>query len=259
MADQRPVSQLLLRFRFPSKLERIPFLCSGIFVAYRFTRFNRTRHVALCDSLTGLGDSHTRIYWVAKVQPFKSGRTRVLSYLEEAFEKQQEAKSVPEFGGYWQRQVRKEIEKLLTDGKMRHAANNRIRSGVLRGNIGYVENEFLTGFAPPGTHRRREIELLELELDTVLTALADCDALILDLSYNAGGFEQAALTFASRFADKRRHVMSYRAPGIPGTHVRKCFVSPAGKTQFTKPVYVVTSNPMSTNWPSELPRSRRNP
>ena len=206
------------------------------------TSTDRELFTALCDSLTGLGDSHTRIYWTEEKQPFKSGRTRVLNYLEEAHRQQEEIESVAEFGGYWQRKMRKEIEDLLVVGEMRYAANDRIRWGVLKGNVGYIENEFLTGFAAPGTHRREEIRLLEKELDRVILALADCDALILDLSYNAGGFDQAAMTFASRFADKRRHVMSYHAPGIPRSLSRKCFVRPAGKTQFTKPVYVLTSN-----------------
>ena len=206
------------------------------------TSTDKELYTALCRALTDLGDSHTRIYWNKQEQPFKSGRTQVLSFLEEAFAAQTEVKSIPEFGGLWQRRMRQEVDLLLVAGSARYSANNRLRWGTFVGNIGYIENEFLTGFAPPGTDRRNEIEFLEKELDDVIARLADCDALILDLSYNAGGFDPAALTIASRFADKRRHVMSYQAPGIHRSQLRKCFVSPGGPTQFLKPVYVITSN-----------------
>lgn len=192
--------------------------------------------------LTGLGDSHTRIYWAKEQQPYKSGQTRVLAYLEHAFAHQSKFKTVSEFGGHWQAKVRREIETLLVDDQLNYAANERIRWGILDGNIGYIENEFLNGFAPQGTSRAKEVKILSDEIDRVINGLRDCRALIIDLSYNAGGYDQAALTIASRFADRRRHVMTYSAPGMPAGSDRKCFVRPLGGLQFTKPVYVLTSN-----------------
>lgn len=195
----------------------------------------------LCATLTGLGDSHTRVYWTKRNEPFKSGQARVLTYLKRAFDSQRAFDDVREFNGNWHGKIKRSVESLLTDGPIRYAANERFRWGILKGNIGYIENEFINGFSPKGTRRPEEVEILGRELDRVLDSLKECQAIILDLSLNAGGYDPAALTIASRFADQRRHVMTIQtAQGK--SRARKCFVSPVGPFQFTKPVLVLTSN-----------------
>ena len=199
-------------------------------------------YAALCASLDGLGDSHTRIYWTKKTDgPFKSGKNRVLTFLASARHQQTEYESLSAFAGHWQRTMRAKIAGMMRDGKVQFAANDRLRWGFLPNNIGYLESEFLNGFGAAKTSRPHQLDQLSTELDRILMALKDCRALILDLSYNAGGYDAAALTIASRFADRRRHVMSYHAAGRDSNDVRKCYVSPAGRT-FTKPVYVLTSH-----------------
>lgn len=197
---------------------------------------------ALCAALDGLGDSHTRVYWSGADAPFKSGRTRVLSHLEAAFATQQRFKENWEFNADWHSRMKRSVEPFLEAVPLKTAANGRIRWGVLRGNVGYIENEFMNGFSPPGTPRPRELVILSEELDRVIAALADCRAIVLDLSLNAGGYDPAALTIASRFADKRRHVMSLRSAGQPADQTRNCYVRPDGPTQITNPVFVLTSN-----------------
>ena len=62
----------------------------------------------------------------------------------------------------------------------------------------------LTAFSPSGTPRAEELPMLEAGMDSLIAKLADCDAIILDLSFNQGGYDPAAMMIAARFADKRR-------------------------------------------------------
>ncbi len=203
---------------------------------------NEVLFEGLCAMLQGLGDSHTRIYWTERKAPFKSGRTTVLDALEKAFAQQNKHETPGEFNWHWSKDTKAKVDALLVEPPMKLAAQDRFRWGILKGNVGYIENDGLYGFSPKGTPRPEELTILGHELDSILAALKDCKALILDLSYNVGGYDPAALAIAGRFADQRRHVMSYHAAGQSGDAKRKCFVRPAGPYQYTKPVYVITTN-----------------
>ena len=190
----------------------------------------------LCDMLKGLGDSHTRLY--LNDQQFKSGKANLLTALELAFSRQSAITSRGVFNGNWARKMKSCIQEHLSS-ELANAANDRIRWAILKGNIGYVENDLITAFSPNGTPRSEELVILERELDEVIEQLKGCRAILLDLSFNQGGYEPAAMMIASRFADQRRHVYTLSAKDLPP---RRYFVAPRGPVQFTKPVFVLTSN-----------------
>ena len=195
---------------------------------------------AFCQMLEGFGDSHTRIYWDKKDQPFKSGTAKILVALNEAFENQNQIKSKGEFFGNWAQRVKSSVKPML-EGPLKFAANDRFRWGTLKGNIGYIENDLITAFSPAGTSRPDDLVNLETELDTIIENLQGCRAVLLDLSFNQGGYEPAAMMIASRFADRKRLIYRLSAPGSPALKPRPFFVSPRGARQFTKPVFVLTS------------------
>ena len=190
----------------------------------------------LCEMLRGLGDSHTRVYW--NDRQFKSGSANVLAALESAFEDQSEIKSQGIFNSNWARKMKSTIQEHLSS-EIAFAADGRFRWAILKGDIGYIENDLITAFSPNGTPRSKELAILERELDGMMDQLKECRAILLDLSFNQGGYEPAAMMIASRFADQRRHVYTQSARGQPP---RKFFVAPRGKAQFTKPLFVLTSN-----------------
>ena len=111
----------------------------------------------LCAMLRGLGDSHTRIYWTKQQAPFKSGRTTVLDSLEKAFEKQSKYSTQGEFNWNWSNDTKAKVETILVEPPMKLAAQDRIRWGILKGNIGYIENDGIYGFSPKGTPRPKEL------------------------------------------------------------------------------------------------------
>ena len=187
---------------------------------------------ALTGMLTGLGDSHTRIYWEEREQPFKSGRARVLDYLEIAFERQDQYGDQSEFNGFWDRALKARVASELVDGQLRESANV-IGWGHLEGDVGYIRLDFLTGFGQPGSSREEQVELLEREMDRIIEEFQDRRAIILDLSFNQGGFDPAGAVIASRFADRRRHVLSMYSAGQDPGSAREFSVSPGG----TSPIH----------------------
>ena len=193
-------------------------------------------YAIVSQSLQGLGDSHTRLYW--NDRQFKSGGAAVLRALDLAFEEQQQVESRGVFRGNWARKMKSSVEEHVA-GKISFAANKRFRWAILKENIGYIENDLITAFSPNGTPRSQELAILERELDTMMEKLKGCRAILLDLSFNQGGYEPAAMMIAARFADQRRHVYTLSAEGMPP---RPFFVAPRGRTQFTNPVFVLTSN-----------------
>ncbi len=201
------------------------------------TLFNTVR-----DMIQGLGDSHTRFFSRQTKQSFKSGQAQLLDYLDKEFARQDSVTNVGSFRGAWHGKQHAGITPLLRDNTIQRAINGRFRWGILEGNIGYLENDLLTAFSPSGTPREQELPMLEEGLDSLMVKLANCDAILLDLSFNQGGYDPAALMIAARFADRRRLVFTRHTPGYPAGQVDSFFVSPRGPIQFIRPVYVLASN-----------------
>jgi carboxyl-terminal processing protease len=196
----------------------------------------------LTGMLTGLGDSHTRVYWDKRPAPFRSGNARVSDYLDAAFAKQTAIKDGAEFRGNWAGKQKATVESDLAEGPFGRAAAGKIRWGKLKGGVGYIELDALNGFGPPGSKREAQVEILEHEVDRIIEAFQGCPGVIIDLSFNQGGFDPFGAVIASRFADQRRHVLSAYSTGEDPSAARTLFISPGGPRQFTRPVYLLTSN-----------------
>jgi carboxyl-terminal processing protease len=196
----------------------------------------------LTGMLSGLGDSHTRVYWDQREEPFRSGSARVRDHLDLAFARQTAFQEPSRFRKDWADRQKAAVESELTVAPFQRAAADKIRWGTLKGNVGYMELDVLGGFGPPESKREEQMEILEQAMDGIIAALQGCQALILDLSFNQGGFDAFGAVIASRFADRRRHVLSAYAVGEAPSTARPLVIGPGGPRQFTRPVYVLTSN-----------------
>ena len=200
---------------------------------------DRQQYDLLCQMLEGLGDSHTRIYWHQENEVFRSGQANVVRALDAAFARQSSVSEKAVFRGNWARSMKATIEPLLQT-PLQTAANGRFRWGILEGDVGYLENDLINAFSSPGTSRAEEMELLESELDALIFALKDCKSILVDLSFNQGGYDPAAMMIASRFADRRR-LAFLKTTGSDLETPQEFYVAPRGPLQFTKPVFVMTS------------------
>jgi hypothetical protein len=141
---------------------------------------------------------------------------------------------------------------------LQQAGNGIVSWCRLTPRVGYLSVLRLFGFADTDAARcandlphdrvavagflRDDLAALDAALDRVFTDLAQCEALIIDLRINGGGFDRAGLAIANRIADRRRVAFSKSARDGDGhTEPQSIFVEPARGPRFDKLVYVLTS------------------
>ncbi len=116
-----------------------------------------------------------------------------------------------------------------------HEPTGSIRYGLLPGNIGYLN---FTGHTDSRKTTQRTLE-------TILHALQNTDALILDIRGDTGGHDALAQWAAGRFAASDKVYMVTRKRNGPGhrdfTELTEWHVEPTGDYQYTRPVIVLTS------------------
>ncbi|HZP10801.1 MAG TPA: S41 family peptidase [Nevskiaceae bacterium] len=145
-----------------------------------------------------------------------------------------------------------------TRSALQQAGNGIVSWCRLTPRVGYLNVLRLFGFADSNAARRAndlphdraevaaflrdDMVALESALDRVFTDLADCDALIVDLRVNGGGFDRAGLAIANRIADRKRVAFTKCARDGDGhTDAQAIHVEPGSRPGFTKPVHVLTS------------------
>jgi carboxyl-terminal processing protease len=83
-------------------------------------------------------------------------------------------------------------------------------------------------------------------LDRIFEGFAGVDALVVDIRDNPGGTDAMLYCVAGRFADKERVGHHCRTKKDPGSDefgpLKTKMLKPLGKTQFTKPVVLLTSD-----------------
>lgn len=147
-------------------------------------------------------------------------------------------------------------EFLQDNGKM--AGNGVFHWGMVSPTIGYLNILKLFGLAdtdearaaddlPPrrADHARfmaADLEAVESIMDEVMSDLETAEAIVLDVRLNGGGFDKVGMAIANRFTDKKRLAFTKHARHGSGTTPKQSFfIEPAGKFQYTRPVYVLTS------------------
>ncbi len=159
--------------------------------------------------------------------------------------------------------IASKIDPVLLTSFTRRSALQQACNGIvswcrLTPRVGYLSVLRLFGFADSEAARsandlphartdvagflRDDLAALEAALDRVFTDLAECDALIVDLRINGGGFDRAGLAIANRIADRRRVAFTKCArEGEGHTEPQAIHVQPSSRPRFGKPVYVLTS------------------
>ncbi len=122
--------------------------------------------------------------------------------------------------------------------------NDLIQYGMVSDTTGYVAIRYLFGFAGSGINGAfRDAEPLNAALDQVIADLKDAGAkaVILDLSTNTGGTDEAASIIASRFAEEDFSAYSKQTLDFSGNARTDVTVPASARSRFEGPVYVLTS------------------
>jgi len=148
------------------------------------------------------------------------------------------------------------LSTLMQDEKLHSYENSdAIRWGKVSDNIGYMRIDRVTSINTQGEQNiSGNIASLTLDLadtDTIMqAALADMentDALIIDLRFNNGGYDNISLKIASYFSDKAQSIGSKKTNNqnfVGDDYQLNIVKSPINA--YTKPVYVITGRSTSS-------------
>ena len=134
------------------------------------------------------------------------------------------------------------ISDSLLHGSGRKTANQQIEWGFLSETVGYINIHAFAGFGD-GITRKHQIDTLIASMDRIISELQHTDAMVIDVSFNFGGFDASVLTVASYFTDQP--VRAYTSQVYQnGAFYNESQVTilPAKTSTYTKPIYLLMTD-----------------
>jgi carboxyl-terminal processing protease len=213
---------------------------------YRKKLTDRSTHEELFNVLGDIAtltkDHHTKVIAQdGKTLQYRSTRSGNLA--AEAFARQSEIKTQNEFNNVFFSTSYRNISDSLLQGKGQKLANGKIEWGSLNNDIGYIHIYSFSGFAPGGFSRKQQLDSIYHHMNAILGALKEKKALIVDVSFNFGGYDAAFLAIAGFFTDQPR--LAYTSQVFrDGQFYNEAdvWVHPSGNIQFTRPVYLLVTD-----------------
>ncbi len=108
------------------------------------------------------------------------------------------------------------------------------------GDIGYLNLTSMEGLAVWSW--RNDKTVADAALDEAIAAFAGTRALVLDVTYNLGGYDSVSRHIAGRFADRRRLAYTKVAYGARDVPPQPFYVEPSDRARYLGPVYLLTSD-----------------
>lgn len=195
----------------------------------------------LKELFRGVEDPHTSLAGNIDGKPFRlrSFRGEDFKALEAAYSRQSQYDILLDwFLKRWMPGEFDQASRALLPGTRRQAFDNGLVWGRLKGNVGYLAINEMTGYGED-SDLVGDRSLLGPALDQALADLKDTRALVLDISHNLGGEDEISSDIAARFADKARKVYSKQA--YRGGTVQWFEMVPHRGVRYLKPVYLLTS------------------
>lgn len=160
-----------------------------------------------------------------------------------AFKQQSEISDQNDYFNLFFKTNYKNISDSILHGKGKKASNGKLEWGDLNKKVGYLNIHAFTDFAPHGVSRKDQIDSIHVHMETIIEAFQDKDAIIIDISFNFGGFDAPVFSIAGFFTDTT--IKAYTSQVFnqgafydeSSMHVR-----PSGKISYTKPVYLLMSD-----------------
>ncbi|XLS30599.1 S41 family peptidase [Flavobacteriaceae bacterium M23B6Z8] len=163
--------------------------------------------------------------------------------VKEAFKEQSKIKNLNEYFDLFFSVNYKNISDSLLQGKGQKTANDKLEWGHLTENIGYINIHSFAGFLGKEFSRKQQIDSLNIYMKQIIEVFEDKDAIIIDVSFNFGGYDATALTIASYFT--KVPVFSHKTQVYnDGEFYNEdnVIVYPADSKVYTKPIYVLMTD-----------------
>ena len=140
---------------------------------------------------------------------------------------------------HWLPDYRRGILNTVLQGKGQQRANNRLIWGRV-GDIGYLNLLAMEGLSDEGA--REDKAVLDAALDEAVAAFRGARAVIVDVSYNLGGYDGVSRQAAARFADARRLAYTKVPQGVQNLEPQPFHLEPSRRASYLGPVYLLTSD-----------------
>lgn len=198
----------------------------------------------LTEMLKGLADDHLSLEAEidgAELSYEGGGPTRRLDpALDAAFAAQSEEKDRDKFAAKWRAIYRNNVAMTVLDGKYQVEADGRLIWGLI-GDVGYINIPGMGGFSKTDDIVE-ELKAVNAAINSALAGLAECKAVIVDVTFNTGGYDEVHMAIASHFAETRTLAFT-KFPSDTKKGVPQAFhVIPAKGVRFLGPVALVTSD-----------------
>lgn len=169
--------------------------------------------------------------------------TPTAELVKETFSEQSKITDLSDYYNLFFETNYKNISENLLRGKGNKIANNKIEWGSIHKDIGYINIHSFTGFFDKPIPRKQQIDSLDMYMKQIITTFQDKEAIIIDVSFNFGGYDASALTIASYFTTEP--VFAYTSQVFTnGEFYNEDDVSvyPSNSVSYTKPVYIVATD-----------------
>jgi carboxyl-terminal processing protease len=138
--------------------------------------------------------------------------------------------------------LRSIIKKDFLEVDCRMAANNFIVWGKIKPNIGYLNIFVMGDYAGFEASRTDSLAVLKTTMDQVMEYFRSVKAVVVDVRFNMGGYDENSIMIANRFADRKRLASTRKAVDGKGfTEKQEFYIHPEGNFQFTGPTFLLTS------------------
>lgn len=187
-------------------------------------------------------DHHTKII-AENGQTLQYRGTPSAQIVSEVYQNQKTVTKLDDYYNLFFTNNYKNISDSLLHGEGHKVANDQIEWGGLNKNVGYICFHSFTNFAPNSYSRAQQLDSLNYHMENIMNSLKSKEALILDISFNFGGFDAAFLTVASYFTDKTKLAYTSQVYNN-GTYYNESevYIHPADKIIFNKPVYLLMTD-----------------
>ena len=198
-----------------------------------------------CALLRGFGDAHLSLRGnvAGEEKAFSEGDCRELfPALRHAYSKAQKPTTKRAYQREWLQGLNRLVREELLGGEFQTGAFEQGVWGKV-GEVGYVSVRGMGGF-DESEDPRDEVRGVHRLLGKVLTELADCKGLVLDITLNSGGYDEVQMAIASHFTDRRRPAFRKIPLDAKGRVVKPqtFYLEPAKGPRFTGPIALVTSD-----------------
>ena len=187
-------------------------------------------------------DQHTKV--ISKTGMSLQYRTTpTAEIVKEAFTEQSEIKDLNEYFDLFFTINHRNISDSLLQGRGQKIANDKIEWGELTENIGYVHIKSFAGYLGKEFSRKQQIDSLNSQMQKIIETFQEKEAIIIDVSFNFGGYDATALTIASYFTDIP--VFSHTSQVYNNGEFYDeddVIIYPSDSIRFTKPVYVLMTD-----------------